>query len=778
MAVNHYFHLQHFDKWWHDSSPTHLNLSAIPSYHLGKFIPDTRAYELLHNHELIVMIPAHYKNGLRFLNHIIICLQELLQHLGPSYHWDIIQLKYEAFGRELLVLSKIRQEFIQEVGNGYVFDQPEIHNTQWMSPIMDSFLAYMYYCGSVNPHHKSHMMSVALDDPQTYNWHRWADKQEIPGLWGRLPEHSAEYHTIMFEATRAKIALEPTTESSGECSEMWCKGIINMMVQIRQEIKDRSAASKSEQEMPKSSVDVVENDVYDKAVKKGRGHPKGVLNGTVIELQSLPRSPIKLCSQNSSGPSSLSLHDEIILMPEVIEETREGIQVPKLQTVHKKVAALDHRNLKLDQSPLNQTSLKESGKSQNKNIQTPAENDVPALDLSTLFFKKLQPNSNKSLLRLAPAKRLSAVLNQESSNQEQMQSDIAETSLAMKSQSDQHAPSQSSNTFASSDDPPSFSDYTEPWDYSSDIHMVSNEESESSLHQEVADQVMDTNTSYENTLLSKPTFSSEALKNVRFSSPTVSLNCPEEFGHPTSTPSGSSPLSEDDFQGQATSSPFLPIMEYEQSPSIPSSSPSVSDQEESAQSLAITSKTSKGTLIFTKSLDDRFDYDSVTFVPNALKGKSKSKGKGKGKGKSNPQSESAPSFQKNLEIPTGVLEKNDKSQRLDERKEKGKKKEVISDESLTDHSGSGTKSMTTLTLPANMSKVAKACQKAQASSKPESLMWNEKFLKFFSCLGHEWMQSDELQSNIKQQIGKAMASKDVQACPICMMLDPIILNFL
>ncbi|KAG1808882.1 uncharacterized protein BJ212DRAFT_1302783 [Suillus subaureus] len=133
---------------------------------------------------------------------------------------------------------------------------------------------------------------------------------------------------------------------------------------------------------------------------------------------------------------------------------------------------------------------------------------------------------------------------------------------------------------------------------------------------------------------------------------------------------------------------------------------------------------------------NRFDYDSVTFVPNALKSKSKSKskskgkGKGKGKGKPNPQSESAPSFQKNLEIPasnqTCVLEKNDESQRLDERKEKGKKKEVISDKSLTDHSGFSTKSMTTLTLPANMSKVAKACQKAQASSKPESLMWNEK----------------------------------------------------
>ncbi|KAG2335315.1 hypothetical protein BDR05DRAFT_1038906, partial [Suillus weaverae] len=248
MAVNHYhhFHLQHFDKWWHDSSPAHLNLSAVSSYHLGKFIPDTGAYELFHNHELIVMIPAHYRNGLRFLNHIIICLQELLQHLGPSCHWNMLQLKYEAFGRELLVLRKIREEFIQE---------PGMQNTQWMSPVLNSFLAYMYYCGSVNPHHKSHMMNVPLDDPQTYkiylslkDWHSWADKQEIPGLWGRLPDHPAEYQTAMFEATRARIALEPIMESPGECSEMWCKGIINMMVQIRQEIKDRSAANLSESE--------------------------------------------------------------------------------------------------------------------------------------------------------------------------------------------------------------------------------------------------------------------------------------------------------------------------------------------------------------------------------------------------------------------------------------------------------------------------------------------------------------------------------------------------
>ncbi|KAG2353222.1 hypothetical protein BDR07DRAFT_1383390 [Suillus spraguei] len=77
-------------------------------------------------------------------------------------------------------------------------------------------------------------------------------------------------------------------------------------------------------------------------------------------------------------------------------------------------------------------------------------------------------------------------------------------------------------------------------------------------------------------------------------------------------------------------------------------------------------------------------------------------------------------------------------------------------------SDSNTKSMTTLTLSANMSKVAKACQKSQASFKSESLMWNEKFLKFFSSLGFDWTRSDELQSDIKRQIGKAMASKDVQ----------------
>lgn len=60
------------------------------------------------------------------------------------------------------------------------------------------------------------------------------------------------------------------------------------------------------------------------------------------------------------------------------------------------------------------------------------------------------------------------------------------------------------------------------------------------------------------------------------------------------------------------------------------------------------------------------------------------------------------------------------------RKEKEKRKMVISDESSTADPSPSIKSMTTLTLPANISKVAKACQKAQALSESKSLMWNEK----------------------------------------------------
>jgi hypothetical protein len=55
------------------------------------------------------------------------------------------------------------------------------------------------------------------------------------------------------------------------------------------------------------------------------------------------------------------------------------------------------------------------------------------------------------------------------------------------------------------------------------------------------------------------------------------------------------------------------------------------------------------------------------------------------------------------------------------------KKEVVnSNEASITHSSSNIKSMTTLTLSANMSKVAQACQKTQTLSKSKSLMWNEK----------------------------------------------------
>ncbi|KAG1900829.1 uncharacterized protein F5891DRAFT_980043 [Suillus fuscotomentosus] len=612
------------------------------------------------------MIPAYYKNGLRFLNHIIICLQELLQHLGPSSHWDILQLKYEAFGRELLVLSKIRKEFIQEVQNEFRFHQPGVKNMQWMSPVLNSFLAYMYYCGSVNPQHKPHMMNVHLDDPQTYNWHSWANNQEIPGLWGRLPEHPAEYQTAIFEAINAKIALEPNTESSGSCSEMWCKGIINMMVQIKQKIQDRSSADKSVLEVLESSVDIVKNNGCEKPVKKGRGRPKGVLNSTIMELQSLPKSPMKLRSKNSARSSFLSQNDDAISersLPEVVQEDMRD-DISRTETIQsdmssafKRAETLNQRTLKSDQLSLNQqTDLRAAS---NSSKTRPIENDVPALDLSKLFCKKFHPKFGKSLL------------------------------------------------------------LSTPWDYSLDTCMVPNKESESSLYDEVIDQAMDINVIFQNTSTSNSRdISLEISEDVIFSSPIVSLNCSEEFDQTTSVSPVSSSLSKDDLPIQVDSSLSLPVMEDKESLFIPSSS--LSSQEESAQTSLITSKTSKGTLIFTKSLDEKFVYDSVTFVPNALKSQGKTKAKSKGKGKSKDLSEFIQSSQRNHEIPPKSISQ------IQTRKEKEKRKMVISDESSTADPSPSIKSMTTLTLPANISK------------------------------------SDELQNNIKQQIRKAMTAKDVQ----------------
>lgn len=47
-------------------------------------------------------------------------------------------------------------------------------------------------------------------------------------------------------------------------------------------------------------------------MKKGRGRPKGVLNSTIMELQSLPTSPMKLRSKNSARSSFLSQNDDAI----------------------------------------------------------------------------------------------------------------------------------------------------------------------------------------------------------------------------------------------------------------------------------------------------------------------------------------------------------------------------------------------------------------------------------------------------------------------------------
>lgn len=72
----------------------------------------------------------------------------------------------------------------------------------------------------------------------------------------------------------------------------------------------------------RSSANVVEDSAYKKAIRKGRGRPKGVLNSTVIEIHSLPGSPMKLRSKNLAGSSFLSQHSDAISereIPEVVE---------------------------------------------------------------------------------------------------------------------------------------------------------------------------------------------------------------------------------------------------------------------------------------------------------------------------------------------------------------------------------------------------------------------------------------------------------------------------
>jgi hypothetical protein len=116
-------------------------------------------------------------------------------------------------------------------------------------------------------------------------------------------------------------------------------------------------------------------------------------------------------------------------------------------------------------------------------------------------------------------------------------------------------------------------------------------------------------------------------------------------------------------------------------------------------------------------------------------------------------------------------------------KSKDERNMEISDESPMPHPGPNTRSKITETLPANMSKVAKSCQIAQES---ESRTWSDRvgshfpissssdsndvspsqFLTFFTYLGHDWARSSALQNDIKMQVSKVMASRDVEVCHV------------
>jgi len=160
--------LLNFHAWWYELMQAESDFTDIPYYHIGNFQQDTRTYELCHGHQILAMVPAHYRNGLRFLNHIIICFQQLLQHpwlQHQSQHHDLLQVKSKAFQCELMLLSKIRNEFIQEVNAEY----RHTWNAPWISRTLNSFLACMYYCGSLNPDHTSNIMNASVGDPQTYS---------------------------------------------------------------------------------------------------------------------------------------------------------------------------------------------------------------------------------------------------------------------------------------------------------------------------------------------------------------------------------------------------------------------------------------------------------------------------------------------------------------------------------------------------------------------------------------------------------------------------------
>ncbi|KAG2048926.1 hypothetical protein BDR06DRAFT_975633 [Suillus hirtellus] len=400
MSSSPHFQLQNFDEWWHQSTPTISGLADIPHYHIGQFKLDTKTFELHKGPEVLALIPAHYRNGLRFLNHIIICLQQLLRHsepLFPVHKKNLLLLKYEAIGRELMLLSKIREAFIQEVNSQNLVQG--IGAPSWMSPILNSFLAYMFYCKSLDPGHKSSMMSVEVDDPQTYNWYHWAKEQQIPGLWGTLPKDPAELQAAMLQSAIAGISLEPCVESPGPCSDTWCAGMIHkMMVELdhNQPPQEIKVVNDFQTETCGASIDASDN-----IVKRGRGRPKGVTNSIITVPQLQIRSPIKLRSNNrsshSSGPSGTG---QSVFFAKNLEESQISMTQLHTPLKHKsilEVGDLDDVVNKAQELPLLiQKTLKLTEEYPEKNHTTSlVETDVPALDLSLTSMEQHQTSTEK-----------------------------------------------------------------------------------------------------------------------------------------------------------------------------------------------------------------------------------------------------------------------------------------------------------------------------------------------------------------------------------------------
>ncbi|KAG2057204.1 hypothetical protein BDR06DRAFT_969418 [Suillus hirtellus] len=407
-------------------------------------------------------------------------------------------------------------------------------------------------------------------------------------------------------------------------------------------------------------------------------------------------------------------------------------------------ALADSRNTLLDLASLNQATASLALESPKKHPRISAENDVPALDLSIFFLKKLHTSSAKSM-SLTPAstacQRLHVFLNKKPSEPGQTSSDFAAAAVA-----------------------PSYvmelrSDYVHL-----DMHLATpNSYPEDLPYDMDVDQAVDANSSLGHASLATPDSCLDLPGND--TSLLVASDHLEESVASIFTPPGTLLLSKNDLQMSAISSPSCSRMELERSLPIPS--PSMSSSDESAQIPPITSKTSKGTLVFTKSHDTKFSYDSVTFIPTAPRSRVKSKSKSKSKSNSKVpihappgQNNKSQMLNKGKEKAKVTCSKESQKSSLQERaKSKDEKNMEISDESPMPHPGPSTRSRITETLPANMSKVAKSCQIAQES---ENQTWSDRFLTFFGYLGCDWAQSPALQNNIKLQVGKAMISRDLE----------------